>query len=34
VQTTLEGFSKDIFNTLSDPTTTLDPAPTPGPDLP
>jgi phosphatidylserine/phosphatidylglycerophosphate/cardiolipin synthase-like enzyme len=34
VQVTLEAFSKDIFNTLSDPTTTLDPNPLPGPDLP
>jgi phosphatidylserine/phosphatidylglycerophosphate/cardiolipin synthase-like enzyme len=34
LQVTLEAFSKDIFNTLSDPTTGIDPNPTPGPDLP
>jgi len=34
VQVTLEVFSKDIFNTLSDPTTGIDPDPLPGPDLP
>ncbi len=33
VQGALEAESDAIFNTLSDATTTLDPAPTPGPDL-
>jgi phosphatidylserine/phosphatidylglycerophosphate/cardiolipin synthase-like enzyme len=34
VQVTLEALSKEIFNTLSDPTTSIDPNPLPGPDLP
>jgi phosphatidylserine/phosphatidylglycerophosphate/cardiolipin synthase-like enzyme len=34
MQLTLEVESSDIFNTLSDPTTLIDPNPTPGPGLP
>jgi phosphatidylserine/phosphatidylglycerophosphate/cardiolipin synthase-like enzyme len=34
VQITLEAESDNIFNTLSDPTTLIDPHPTPGPGLP
>ena len=33
LETTLEAFSDDIFNTLSDPTTTLEDNPQPGPGL-
>jgi phosphatidylserine/phosphatidylglycerophosphate/cardiolipin synthase-like enzyme len=34
VEITLEAESSNIFNTLSDPTTLIDPNPTPGPSLP